>query len=154
MGGVTVAKRLERLVRFVPGIPGYQDRETARATDKQVRMRLVGELQRLIHGLEEDKERIAGSRDLSSLPRLDRRGGLGRPNAMSPIRMEVMGWFDKPGPGIVQRYPGGGWGDIKRGAQLTVRENQAGVFSRDAQGLAVFGPGRHTLSTQNLPILT
>ena len=47
MGGVTVAKRLERLVRFVPGIPGYQDRETARATDKQVRMRLVGELHRL-----------------------------------------------------------------------------------------------------------
>src|SRR5258706_771572 len=75
MGGVTVAKRLERLVRFVPGIPGYQDRETARATDKQVRMRLVGELQRLIHGLEEDKERIAGSRDLSSLPRLDQLAG-------------------------------------------------------------------------------
>jgi hypothetical protein len=75
MGGVTVAKRLERLVRFVPGIPGYQDRETARATDKQVRMRLVGELQRLIQGLEEDKERVAGSGDLSSLPRLDRLAG-------------------------------------------------------------------------------
>ena len=27
--GVTVAKRLERLVRFVPGVPGYQDRENA-----------------------------------------------------------------------------------------------------------------------------
>ncbi len=75
MGGVTVAKRLERLVRFVPGVAGYQDRENARATDKQVRMRLVSDLQRLIRSLEEDKERVAGSGDLSSLPRLDRLAG-------------------------------------------------------------------------------
>lgn len=75
MGGVTVAKRLERLVRFVPGVAGYQDRENARATDKQVRMRLVGEIHRLIRSLEEDKERIAGSGDLSSLPRIDRLAG-------------------------------------------------------------------------------
>ena len=68
MGGVTVAKRLERLVRFVPGVAGYQDRENARATDKQVRMRLAGEIHRLIQSLEEDKERIAASGDLSSLP--------------------------------------------------------------------------------------
>ena len=61
MGGVTVAKRLERLVRFVPGVAGYQDRENSRATDKQVRMRLAGEIQRLIQSLEEDKERVAGT---------------------------------------------------------------------------------------------
>jgi hypothetical protein len=73
--GVTVAKRLERLVRFVPGVAGYQDRENARATDKEVRMRLVGELRRLIQALEEDKARIAASGDLSSLPRLDRLAG-------------------------------------------------------------------------------
>lgn len=73
--GVTVAKRLERLVRFVPGVAGYQDRENARATDKQVRMRLVHELRRLINGLEQDKERLAASGDLSALPRLDRLAG-------------------------------------------------------------------------------
>lgn len=73
--GVTVAKRLERLVRFVPGVAGYQDRENARATDKEVRMRLVGELRRLIQALEEDKARIAASGDLSALPRLDRLAG-------------------------------------------------------------------------------
>src|SRR5258706_13799724 len=102
MGGVTVAKRLERLVRFVPGIPGYQDRETARATDKQVRMRLVGELQRLIHGLEEDKERIAGSGDLSSLPRLDRLPG--RPHGLG----RTLG-FAAPGhSGLFDLPPGDG----------------------------------------------
>jgi len=73
---------------------------------------------------------------------------------MSPIMMEVIEWFDQTGTGIVQRYPEGGSGDIKMGAQLIVRENQAAVFFRDGQALDAFGPGRHTLSTQNLPILT
>lgn len=73
---------------------------------------------------------------------------------MSPIMMEVIEWFDQTGTGIVRRYPEEGSGDIKMGAQLIVRENQAAVFFRDGQGLDVFGPGRHTLSTQNLPILT
>jgi hypothetical protein len=73
--GVTVAKRLERLVRIVPGVAGYQDRENARATDKQVRMRLVDELRRLIRALEEDKERLAARGELSALPRLDRLAG-------------------------------------------------------------------------------
>lgn len=72
---VTVASRLERLVRFVPGVAGYQDRENSRATDKQVRMRLVQEIGRLIKGLDDDKERLARSADLSRLPRLDRLAG-------------------------------------------------------------------------------
>jgi hypothetical protein len=72
---VTVANRFERLVRFVPGVAGYQDRENARATDKQVRMRLVEEMRRLIRGLDEDKARLAESADLSALPRLDRLAG-------------------------------------------------------------------------------
>jgi hypothetical protein len=73
--GVTVASRLERLVRFVPGVAGYQDRENSRATDKQVRMRLVQEMRRLMQGLEDDKARLAESADLSALPRLDRLAG-------------------------------------------------------------------------------
>ena len=73
--GVTVASKLERLVRFVPGVAGYQDRESSRGTDKQVRMRLVQEMRRLMDGLEEDKAHIAESTDLSALPRLDRLAG-------------------------------------------------------------------------------
>jgi len=73
--GVTVASRLERLVRFVPGVAGYQDRENSRATDKQVRMRLVQEMRRLMQGLEDDKAHLAESADLSALPRLDRLAG-------------------------------------------------------------------------------
>ena len=72
---VSVATRLERLVRFVPGVSGYQDRENARTTDKQVRMRLVEEMHRMVRALEGDKARLAESGTLSGLPRLDRLAG-------------------------------------------------------------------------------
>ena len=73
--GVTVASQLERLARFVPGVAGYQDRENARATDKELRMRLVQELRRLVQVLDDHKARHAEARDFSALPRLDRLAG-------------------------------------------------------------------------------
>ena len=73
--GVTVASQLERLARFVPGLAGYQDRENARATDKELRMRLVQELRRLVQVLDDHKARLAEARDFSALPRLDRLAG-------------------------------------------------------------------------------
>ena len=68
--------------------------------------------------------------------------------------MEVIEWFDNAGTEIVHRYPEEGSGEIKFGAQLIVRENQAAIFFRDGKGLDILGPGRHTLSTLNLPVLT
>ena len=70
------------------------------------------------------------------------------------IALEVLEWFDPDGKQMVSRFPGTGSTDIKMGAQLIVRESQAAVFFRDGKGLDVFGPGRHTLSTLNLPVLT
>ena len=70
------------------------------------------------------------------------------------IALEVIEWFDPDGRALVHRIPERGSTDIKMGAQLIVRESQAAVFFRDGKGLDVFGPGRHTLSTLNLPILT
>ncbi len=44
--------------------------------------------------------------------------------------------------------------EIKNGAKLTVRESQVAVFLNEGQLADVFQPGLHTLSTENIPILT
>jgi membrane protease subunit (stomatin/prohibitin family) len=55
---------------------------------------------------------------------------------------------------LVRRVPESGSGEFKLGSQLVVRENQRAVFFRDGKALDVFGPGRHTISTNNIPLLT
>ena len=55
---------------------------------------------------------------------------------------------------MVFRVPQQGAGEFKFGSQLIVREGQAAVFFRDGKALDTFGPGRHTLNTNNLPLLT
>lgn len=55
---------------------------------------------------------------------------------------------------IVRRVPQSGSGEFRLGSQLVVRESQRAVFFRDGKALDVFGPGRHTLSTNNIPLLT
>src|SRR3989442_7416910 len=69
------ASKLERLVRIVPVVAGYQDRENARETDKLVRMRLSDELRHLMGDVEEAKRRLTDARDLSQLALLDRLAG-------------------------------------------------------------------------------
>lgn len=55
---------------------------------------------------------------------------------------------------IVHRIPEQGSGEFRLGSQLVVRESQRAVFFRDGKALDVFGPGRVTLSTNNIPLLT
>jgi excisionase family DNA binding protein len=54
---------------------------------------------------------------------------------------------------IVHRFPEVGYGDFRIGSQVIVRESQAVVFYRDGNALDVFGPGRHTITTANIPLL-
>jgi len=44
-------------------------------------------------------------------------------------------------------------GELKLGAQLVVTEKPVAVFFRDGKALDTFRPGRHTLTTANVPLL-
>jgi excisionase family DNA binding protein len=54
---------------------------------------------------------------------------------------------------IVHRFPEMGPGNFHVGSQVIVRESQTAVFFRDGNALDVFGPGRHTIVTYNIPLL-
>jgi membrane protease subunit (stomatin/prohibitin family) len=70
------------------------------------------------------------------------------------VFLENLEWFDDTGKELVHRLPQKGSGEIKYGAQLTLRDSQAGVFFYQGKALDAFAPGRHTLKTANIPILT
>jgi len=69
------------------------------------------------------------------------------------IFLDVIEYFNEEGRDIVHRVPEEGSADTSIGSQLIVRENQAAVFFRDGRALDTFQPGRHTLTTMNLPLL-
>jgi excisionase family DNA binding protein len=55
---------------------------------------------------------------------------------------------------MVRRLPEYGAGDFRFGSQVIVREFQQAVFFRDGKALDTFAPGRHTITTANLPLLS
>ena len=70
------------------------------------------------------------------------------------VFLENIEWFDETGAEMVHRVPQSGSGEIKLGAQLTVRESQAAVLFYQGKAYDAYGAGRHTLKTGNIPILT
>lgn len=64
---------------------------------------------------------------------------------------ELIEWTGAGAQDIVWRYPDN---RLTWGATLIVTENQLAVFFRDGKAYDVFGPGRHVLSTQNLPLFS
>ena len=61
--------------------------------------------------------------------------------------------YEGPEDTLVWKYPSPDGKGIKFGSQLIVNEGQEAVFFKSGKALDVFGPGRHTLSTKNLPLL-
>ena len=68
--------------------------------------------------------------------------------------IDVIEASDQGANQIVARVPEFGAGDFRFGSQVIVRESQRAVFYRDGRSLDTFEPGRHTISTANLPLLS
>jgi len=67
--------------------------------------------------------------------------------------LEIIEWNDDSRDTISWRFPDEDKA-IKNGAQLIVRESQTAQFVSTGQFADSFGPGKHTLSTPNIPILS
>ncbi len=67
--------------------------------------------------------------------------------------IDILEWME-PGDGtLAWRFPMEDR-EIQNGGSLTVRESQMAVFINEGKLADVFGPGRYTLTTATLPILT
>jgi excisionase family DNA binding protein len=67
--------------------------------------------------------------------------------------LEVIEWTDDSRDTISFRFPDDDKA-IKNGAQLIVRESQVAQFVYLGEFGDTFGPGKHTLVTENIPVLT
>ena len=67
--------------------------------------------------------------------------------------LEIIEWNDDSRDTLSYRFPDDDK-EIKRGAQLIVRESQVVQFVYLGEFGDTFGPGKHALSTDNIPILT
>ena len=67
--------------------------------------------------------------------------------------IDVIEWTESGDGTLAWRFPMSG-NEIQNGASLTVRESQVAIFVNEGQIADVFGPGRTTLTTQTLPVLT
>lgn len=67
--------------------------------------------------------------------------------------ISVIQWNESGDGALSYRYPMADM-EIENGGQLTVRESQLALFVNEGRIADVFGPGLHTLNTQNMPVLT
>jgi membrane protease subunit (stomatin/prohibitin family) len=68
--------------------------------------------------------------------------------------IDIIEWTDdSSNDTMVWRFPRF-QNEIKNGAQLTVRESQVAVFVSEGKIADVYQPGRHELTTANMPVLT
>ncbi len=65
--------------------------------------------------------------------------------------VEKVSWDYAGAEDIAYRFPKI---SLKYGSQVVVRENQWAIFFRDGKAYDIFGPGRHTITSNNIPLLT
>jgi len=67
--------------------------------------------------------------------------------------IDILQWTEASDDVLAWRFPTADF-EIQQGGQLVVRETQMALFVDKGHVADLFGPGQHTIRTQNLPILT
>jgi membrane protease subunit (stomatin/prohibitin family) len=67
--------------------------------------------------------------------------------------IDVIQWMETEDGILAYRFPMRDM-EIQYGAQLTVRDSQVALFVNEGKTADLLGPGRHVLTTQNVPLLT
>jgi membrane protease subunit (stomatin/prohibitin family) len=67
--------------------------------------------------------------------------------------IDIIEWTESGDGTLAWRFPMQDR-EIQNGGSLTVRESQLAVFVNEGKVADLFGPGRHTLTTATLPVLT
>ncbi|MCS7297842.1 MAG: SPFH domain-containing protein [Bacteroidia bacterium] len=67
--------------------------------------------------------------------------------------IDIIEWVDETRDTLIWKFPDEDR-EIKMGAQLTVRESQVALLVNEGKIADVYPPGRHELTTRNMPILT
>ena len=67
--------------------------------------------------------------------------------------LDLVEYLDPTGNVLAARVPPDGSGELRLGSQCVVREGQLAFFARDGRFLDMLIPGRHTLTTANIPLL-
>ena len=100
---------------------------------------------------------LAGTLQIRYCRRVSRRGGgqstMGIMDFIKGELLEVIEWTDDSRDTLSFRFPDDDKA-IKNGAQLIVRESQVVQFVYLGEFGDTFGPGKHTLTTDNIPVLT
>lgn len=68
--------------------------------------------------------------------------------------LKVIEWTPSRTDWIVHKFNMESRAEIINGSSLTVREGQVAILCKDGKIADIFAPGRHKLSTANLPVLT
>jgi membrane protease subunit (stomatin/prohibitin family) len=67
--------------------------------------------------------------------------------------LDLVEYLDPTGNVLAARVPPDGSGELRFGSQCIVREGQLAFFARDGRFLDMLIPGRHTLTSANIPLL-
>lgn len=70
------------------------------------------------------------------------------------IFLEIIEYQETRNDEISHRIPERGSAEFKLGGQCIVRENQVAIFCCGGKAADIFPPGRHTITTLNIPVIT